>query len=47
MKKTENMKKRLMQKKNKSMRYFAEIAAAVVLGLYLAEPVWKFVVSIS
>lgn len=31
----ENMKKRLMQKKNKSMRYFAEIAAAVVLVVAL------------
>lgn len=28
---SENMKKRLIQKKKKSMRYFAEIAAAVVL----------------
>lgn len=31
----ENMKKRLMQKKKKSMRYFAEIAAAVVLVVAL------------
>lgn len=33
----ENMKKRLMQKKKKSMRYFAEIAAAVVLVVALGE----------
>lgn len=31
----ENMKKRLVQKKKKSMRYFAEIAAAVVLVVAL------------